>query len=478
MLILRDYQERAISEMETALAADRESGRRHAGVCSAAVGAGKSILIGVMAKRETEEREGRVLVLCNVKELVEQDAEKIELAIGERPDVFSAGVGRKETGGLIVVASVQSLARDPLTAGRFTLILADEAHGINPEAEGQWRAIIDAQGCDIIGFTGTPWRLNSGPIYGADRLFDRVTTTISIEDLQNMGHLVQIQSKARSLIDGPVKVKQGEYDTREQEDQIQFLDVIHALDAHCAGRQCILIFVPGVQSGTELTSRLLQHGEQAAEIYGHTPINERERIIADFKAARIRYMVNCGTLTTGFDCPRIDCVVLLRKTMSGALLVQMVGRGLRPCPPKRELLLLDYAGNFLQHPAVQDIEAPIKGKEPKSETHRVCPKCEELVRYGKEACPCCGYVFPKEEQERELAFGGKAHEMRRLADMADHEVFTLYAQECKAKGHKPVAALVRYKEKFGRWPSTAVGQRARHPFAWTMVDGKRACVWQ
>lgn len=478
MIVPRDYQHRAIAEMEHALASDRESGRRHAGICSAAVGAGKSILIGMMAKNETELRDGRVLVLCNVKELVEQDAEKIELAIGERPDIFSAGVGRKETGGLIVVASVQSLARNPMVAGKFSLILADEAHAINPEAEDQWRAIIDVQDCDIIGFTGTPWRLNSGPIWGKDKLFERITTTISIDALQKMGHLVPTRSKARGLIDGPVKVSKGEYDIRQQEDQIQFLDVLHALDHHCQGRKAILVFVPGVDSGRGLTARLLAHGEQASEIYGDTQMGERERIIADFRHGRIRYLVNCGTLTTGFDAPVIDCVVLLRKTMSGALLVQMIGRGLRPATGKADLLILDYAGNFLDHPAVQDIEPPAPGREPKKSTHRACPKCEELVRYGVDQCPSCGHTFEIEKQERGLAFGGKAHEMKRLADMGDHEVFAMYAKEAKARGHKPVSALVRYKEKFGRWPSTATGQRAQHPFAWTMIDGRRTVAWQ
>jgi DNA repair protein RadD len=478
MLTLRPYQVQAVADMDAALAADRSKGRRHAGVCSAAVGAGKSILISEMARRETEEREGRVLVLANVRELVEQDAEKIELASGERPDVFSAGLGRKEGGGLIVVAGIQSLARNPLACGRFSLILADEAHGIPPEAEGQWRAVIDAQGADIIGFTGTPWRLNSGPIYGMGRLFDRITSTISIADLQEMGHLVQVRSKLRDLLQVKIGVKAGEYDIAQQEQALRHHDILDALNDHCTGRHSVLVFVPGVETGENLTQRLIDHGHRAGQVYGHTPSIERAETIRRFKAGEIRFLVNCGTLTTGFDCPRIDCVVLLRKTMSGALLVQMIGRGLRPSPDhKRDVLLLDYAANFAEHPPVQEIGPPEKGREQAKKTHRACPSCEELVRYGVVACPCCGYVFPVEKQERDLAFCGLPTEMAGAAGRPEVRDFQQWAKTAKDRAHKPISALIRYKEKYGRWPSSVLARTAGHPFEWAMVDGRRGVQW-
>jgi DNA repair protein RadD len=465
--------------METALAADRSKGRRHAGVCSAAVGAGKSILISEVARRETEEREGRVLVLANVKELVEQDADKILLASGERPDVFSAGLGRKETGGLIVVAGVQSLARDPLACGSFSLILADEAHGINPDDEGQWRAIIDAQRCDIIGFTGTPWRLNSGPIYGEGRLFDGITSTISIAQVQELGHLVEIRAKLRDLLEGKIGVKAGEYDIQQQEAMLRHHDILQALEDHCNGRHSVIVFVPGVGTGEALTERLIEAGHKAAQVYGHTPAIERALSIQRFKDGNLRFLVNCGTLTTGFDCPRIDCVVLLRKTMSGALLVQMVGRGLRPSPDhKKDVLLLDYAGNFLEHPPVQEIGPPEKGAEQEKKTHRKCPSCEELVRYGVTHCPQCGHEFVRDQQAREARFLGLPTEMENERNNPQILDFKAFAATAKERGHQPISALIRYKDKHGKWPSSETGRKTGHPFEWTVQMGKRVVKWR
>ena len=431
-----------------------------------------------MARRETDGREGRVLVLANVRELVEQDAEKIAWASGERPDIFSAGLGSKETGGLIVVASVQSLARNPMACGRFSLILADEAHGINPESEGQWRAIIDAQHADIIGFTGTPWRLKSGPIYGPERLFDRVTSTISIAELQELGHLVQVRSKVKPMVAENIAVRAGEFDIASQDASILPHRVADALEHHCQGRASVLVFVPGIESGTGLTATLIGRGHAAAEVYGHTGDVARADAIARFRDGRIRFLVNCGTLTTGFDAPRTDCVVLLRRTMSGALLVQMIGRGLRPSPDhKRDLLLLDYAGNFKIHPAVQDIAPPEYGKEPKKAECRVCPECDEANSPSVKSCSACGFVFPIERQKRDLRFSGDPSSMGDSRTIALE--FGEYALAAKARGHKPISALIRYKEKHGTWPATSTGRAAGHPFAWVLSHetGRREVQW-
>jgi DNA repair protein RadD len=480
-IILRDYQASAIEVMEAALAADRSQGRRHASVCAACVGAGKSILIGEMARRETEDRMGRVLVLAPAAELIDQDAQKVGALTGIGPGIYSAGMGRRDRGDLIVVASVQTLYRQPLICGQFSLILADEAHGIPPHTNGMWRAVLAAQpSAALIGFTGTPWRLESGRIYGPSRLFDNVTVDIRIAELQKRGHLVPIATKARAVMDaGKLKVRAGEYDTAEQEDCIDPRQVVQALAAHAEGRQSVLIFTPGVESGRRLTAALLAAGHGAAEVYGDTPMATRDGITAAFKAGALRFLVNTGCLTTGFDAPRTDCVVLLRRTMSTALLIQMVGRGLRLSDAKRELLLLDYAGNFDLHPAIDEIEPPIDGDEqPKAKTQRRCQECETLVKPGLQACPSCGAAM--QTAKRDLAFGDPAQMQSSAAYIAKTADFAAMAAEAKARQHSAVSAAIKFKTKHGHWPTPSIGAGAGHPFAWTYdaAKAKRVMAWR
>lgn len=479
MIQLRDYQKTAIDTIEHELAHSRSIGQRHATVCGACVGAGKSILIAEMSRRETQEREGRVLILTHVQELVEQDAEKVALIIGIKPGVYCAGLGEKSVGDLIVVASVQSLARNPMACGSFSLILVDEAHWVSPVQDGQYWSVLKGQPtADVIGFTGTPWRLESGPIYGRDRLFTAMTVDIRIAELQAKGHLCQITTKARKVMAlDKVRVRMGEYDTGQQDAAIDPAVVVEALAAHTEGRKSVLIFVPGIRSGEGLTRALIAAGHSAAEVYGHTNTDRRDAIIDGFRNGEIRFLVNAAVLTTGFDAPRTDCVVLLRLTMSSALLIQMVGRGLRTHPEKTNgCQVLDYAGNFAMHPAIDEIEPPEHGDEKKKKkTQKKCEKCETLCKHTDDSCPCCGHVF--ERKDRALAFGQPV-EMQTSEGYADkYHYFGRMALRAKQTGKQPVSAAIAFKQKFNVWPNQVIGTLSGHPFRWGFKDGKRVMEW-
>ena len=111
-------------------------------------------------------------------------------------------------------------------------------------------------------------------------------------------------------------------------------------------------------------------------------------------------MVNVGVLTTGFDCPRIDCVAILRPTMSPGLFYQLVGRGFRLFAGKRDCLVLDFGGNVMRHGPVDQIRVREKNENSKAgETPaKECPECHALIAAGYAHCPDCGYEFPKPEQ--------------------------------------------------------------------------------
>jgi DNA repair protein RadD len=131
-------------------------------------------------------------------------------------------------------------------------------------------------------------------------------------------------------------------------------------------------------------------------VTGETPSAERDRILTDFKAGRIRALTNANVLTTGFDAPGIDLVAMLRPTMSPGLYVQMAGRGLRIAPGKTDCLVLDFAGVVEQHGPITAVRPPPKKGDKQGEAPvKVCDHCQEICALSVRVCPACGEAFPE-----------------------------------------------------------------------------------
>jgi DNA repair protein RadD len=174
-------------------------------------------------------------------------------------------------------------------------------------------------------------------------------------------------------------------------------------------RQACLVFASGVQHGRHVC-RVLQeeHGIECGFVWGEMPDAERDELLARFRGAStalfvqppLKYLCNVNVLTTGFDAPHIDCIALLRPTMSPGLFMQMVGRGFRMHAGKRDCLVLDFGGNVERHGPVdqvrvQDPALPGHGPPPAKE----CPECHSLIATGYARCPDCGYAFPPPEKQ-------------------------------------------------------------------------------
>jgi DNA repair protein RadD len=145
-------------------------------------------------------------------------------------------------------------------------------------------------------------------------------------------------------------------------------------------------------------------------VSAETPRAERDEILARFRGQAndgllhrqpLKYLSNCAILTTGVDVPRLDAIAILRPTMSPGLLVQMIGRGTRLHPGKKDCLILDYGGNLLRHGPIDQIRVQDKrngdvngGETPAKE----CPECHSVIAAGYSACPDCGYPFPAREK--------------------------------------------------------------------------------
>lgn len=374
-------------------------------------GAGKSPLMAAIAAEAVQSWGGRVGIVAHVQELVEQNSAKLRAFWPEAPmGVYAAGLRRRDRFDPILFVQIQSVPNKAHIFGRFDLLLIDEAHRIPLGGEGRYREFID--GCRkqnpslrVVGLTATPYRLQGQavPVCGPGHVLNEIAYEARITDLIAEGFLSPLISRrgsAEADLSG-VKLRGGEYVEAElgaamlSGDLVPrtVVDILH----RAAGRRAGIVFCVTVAHAQAVLDELHKAGERAALVHGGTPKGERERLIGEFQNGALRWMVNVNVLSEGFDAPHIDCVAMLRPTKSPGLYYQQVGRGFRMSPGKADCLVLDYAGNMLEHGPVDAIK--VRGGKMKKaavvETGRAkeCPKCSALLAFGARVCPDCGYSF-------------------------------------------------------------------------------------
>ena len=408
---LRDYQRRAIEDAYAWL-------NGHEGdLCIVApTGSGKSWIVAGLCEDLLNGREDRrIIVLSHVKELLVQDAEKIIAAWPEAPlGIYSAGLGRKDMNA-VTVAGIQSIWKKAGEAGHVGLVIVDEAHLINNQDAGMYRTFIGGlretnPHLRVIGLTATPYRLGQGMVTeGDDSLFDGLIESVSIEELVARGYLATLRSKFTDVrLDvGDVARRGGDFVEHELQARVDTEDDNAAIVAEtirrAEGRRSWLFFCAGVEHALHMRDELRRQGVTAEAVTGDMPKEQRAWVLEDFKAGRIRAVTNMNVLTTGFDHPNIDLIVMARPTLSPGLYLQMAGRGMRVKSGEyKDCLVLDFAGNIARHGPVTSVVPPRakeKGK-PGIAPVKECPECQEAVPAGVKVCPCCGYVFPEEAKER------------------------------------------------------------------------------
>ena len=409
---LRPYQRHTIDELYSWFHS-HESGHP---VVVLPTGAGKSIIVAALVQEALQSwPETRVLMLTHQKELIEQNHEKmLEVWYDAPVGIFSASVGRKELSEPITFAGIQSIHKHPEKLGHVDLILIDECHLLNNKETGTYRTFIAALEAinpqvRVVGLTATPYRLGQGYLTeGDDALFTDIIDPTSIEQLVHDGYLAPLRSKhTESMIDvtGVHKLG-GEYKANELEQAAikSTLGIIQETANRASHCKSILVFASGVKHAYELADGFeLITGMTAACITGATPKAERERTIELFKRGEIRVLTNANVLTTGFNHPDLDCIVLARPTMSAGLYVQMAGRGMRLKSHTDHCLVLDFAGCVAQHGPITLVVPPSKkGGKAGDAPIKTCPNedCLELVHISVMVCPACGYEWPKPEPKK------------------------------------------------------------------------------
>ncbi len=438
MLTLRPYQQEALDAIY-----DHLRRRDDNPCCVLPTGAGKTPLLAHICQDTVEKWHGRILVLSHVKELIEQAANHLASFLPiNMVGLHSAGLGRRDTDHPVIVAGIQTVYNKAGELGPFDLIVVDEAHLIPEAGEGRYLTFLrDARIVNphvrVVGLTATPFRLGSGLVCKPENILNHVCYEANVKELIIEGWLCPLRTK-RGLecanLDGVRISTTGDFASDEM--QAAFESIIKPacteLIGLCADRRSILIFAAGVEHAAMVADIL-----GGAVVMGKTSKEERANIIARFRAGEIRYLVNVNVLTTGFDAPNVDAVILLRATMSAGLYCQMVGRGLRKHPSKTDCLILDYGDNAVRHGPIDQIEVQDRAKRGKAAEEtpgKECPNCHEVIAVQFRVCPNCDYEFSANYSSRHNSEAGDAPILSEGADVRTVDVVEVrYGQHVKEK---------------------------------------------
>lgn len=450
MLALRPYQQQAVEAVYRYL---REHDDNPVVVIPTA--GGKTPILATICRDAVQQWDGRVLVVSHVKELLEQAVDKLKLVCPDLPvGVYSAGLNRRDTAQRVIVAGIQSIYKRAGGLDAFDLVIVDEAHLIPTDGEGMYRQFLaEAKTVNsylrVIGLTATPYRLDAGSICAPDHFLNAVCYEIGVKELMVRGYICPLITKAGSVKADTtgLHIRGGEFVADEIEclmDQDKLVEAAcKEIVSYSAERNACLIFASGVKHGRHVARELQEkHGVECGFVSGDTPSGERNELLARFRGRTdhglfsrqpLKFLCNVNVLTTGFDAPNIDCVVLLRPTMSPGLFYQMVGRGFRLFPGKTKCLVLDFGGNVVRHGPVDMIRAKDRSLGTGEPPAKECPECHSIIAIAYRRCPDCGFEFPP--PERKSQHDSKASQAGILSGQVTETVYkvkdTLYSVHVK-----------------------------------------------
>ena len=333
---LRPYQQQARERIH----AEWENGHTRT-LLVLPTGTGKTIVFASVAADQV--RAGhRVLILAHRGELLEQAADKLQRSTGLVSAVEKADATCLNTWFRVVVGSVQTLQRtarlERFPHDYFGTIIIDEAHHAITDG---YRRILDYFGsAKVLGVTATPDR---GDMRNLGEVFDSLAFEYKLTDAIKEGYLCRIMAQTVPLkLDiSSVTMSGGDYAVGDLGTALDpYLEQIAAeMAVRCKDRKTVVV-LPLIKTSQKFRDLLNSHGFRAAEVNGQS--DDRRQVLADFDAGKYNVLCNSMLLTEGWDCPSVDCVVVLRPTKVRSLYSQMVGRGTRLSPGKSDLLLLDF----------------------------------------------------------------------------------------------------------------------------------------
>lgn len=373
-------------------------------------GTGKGLCLASFTSRAIADwPDTRILIVTHVKELIAQNhAEMLRLWPEAPTGIYSAGLNKRDLHAQILFAGIQSIHKRAYDIQRCDLVLIDECHLCPRTSDTMYRCFLSDLATinphlKVIGFTATPYRLDSGMLHEGDgALFTDIAYEAGVAEMIAQGYLCEVVPKrtATQLDTTGVGSRGGEFIAGQLEAAVDIAEVtasaVDEIVNHGADRGSWLVFCAGVRHAEHVRDAIQGRGFACEAILGETASAERDRVIAAFKRGEVRCLTNANVLTTGFNAPGVDLIAMLRPTKSVGLYVQMIGRGTRLANGKDNCLVLDFAGNVERHGPIDRIDGRRRKKDEEEGTAPVktCPDCQTIVHASTRLCPGCGYEFP------------------------------------------------------------------------------------
>lgn len=425
---LRPYQEKA----KEAVIAEWDKGVKKT-LLVLPTGTGKTIVFSKIIEDRVKKGQ-RVLVLAHRGELLEQAADKLYKSTGLKCAVEKAEETCVGSWYRVVVGSVQTLMREKrlskLSPDFFNSIVIDEAH--HCISEGYRRVLDHFSGADVLGVTATPDR---GDMKNLGQVFDSLAYEYSLPQAIRDGYLTPIKAVTIPLtldLTG-VGTQAGDFKAGDLSTALDpyLYQIAEEMKSYCADRKTV-VFLPLIKTSQKFRDILNEKGFRAAEVNGES--EDRAQILKDFDEGKYNVLCNSMLLTEGWDCPSVDCVVVLRPTKVRSLYSQMVGRGTRLCEGKDHLLLLDFLWHTQRHELCRPASLICENAE-------VAEKMTENLE--KAGCPID--IEEAEEQaesdvvaQREEALAKQLQEMRtRKRKLVDPLQFEMSIQAEDLSGYVP-----------------------------------------
>lgn len=397
---LRQYQKESADSVMSYIRSNSEPC-----IIEIATGGGKSIVVATLAQNIFNLSGGkRVLCLAPSKELIEQNYEKY-LMLGEKASIYSASVGQKSLRHQVIFGTEGTFKKIAKSIGHeFAAVIVDEAHKTTDTIKSIVSEMKEGNpNIRVIGMSATPYRLGDGYVYemgidnkimdeANDPFFKKLVYRITARELIAMGFLTPPTLIPTSLHYDTSGLKLTANNTFSHASLDRAFvgqgkltsNIIADVIQRSHDRRGVMIFAATVRHAEEIMDSLPP--ELSAVVTGSTPKAERESIIARFKDQKIKYIVNVAVLTTGFDAPHVDHIVIMRATESAALYQQIIGRGTRLYEGKKDFLVSDYTDNISElFPSGDIFEPSIKayGRKENAKIKVTCPTCATEQEFSK-----------------------------------------------------------------------------------------------
>ena len=334
----------------------------------------------------------------------------------------------------VVIGSPQTLCNRLGEMPPVHLLIIDECHRV-PSADrpSQYRELIQRLEAyypqlRVLGVTATPFRLGHGFIHGrrckpgARNWWPRLHYQVSMAELIEAGFLAPYRALEALDIEADLarlKRTGGDYNQGQLEAvmtrPVHIDGAVEAYRRWGEGRQHVVVFCVSIRHAELVAEAFAAAGLASGVVHSELPRARRMETLERFESGRLQVVANVGVLTEGWDSAAVDCLLLCRPTLSPALYVQIVGRGLRTCPGKADLLILDLSGNCRQHGDPNDphVRVPDGKKQPEDQANRfkACPQCQHLLPPAARVCSYCGHAWPEDE----LVDAGAPLDMRALS---------------------------------------------------------------